>query len=122
MQRRLLWLNLVVFLLFFQAVAAAQTTTGSIAGTVKDSSGAVVPNAAITLKNLDTGDTRRAVTDASGRYTAPQLRLGRYEVSAEAAGFQSAIRTGIEMTVGRDATLDFTLQVGAVSEKVTVTG
>src|SRR5437867_2038238 len=61
-------------------------------------------------------------TDEQGRYRATQLAVGHYEVVAEAAGFETVVRSGIELTIGREATLDLTLQVGTVSESVTVTG
>ena len=122
MKKQMLLAGVLAFSFFLGRLAVAQVTTGTIAGTVRDSSGAVVPGASVTLKNVDTGASRKVPTDASGRYSAPQLSLGRYEVAVEAAGFQSSIRTGLELTVGREATVDFTLQVGAVAEQVTVTG
>ncbi len=100
----------------------AQVTTGTISGTVADSTGAVIPGAAITLQNAETGISRTLTTDARGHYTAQELGLGRYEVTADAAGFQSMARSGIEMTVGRQAVVDFTMQIGAVGEKITVIG
>ena len=89
---------------------------------VRDSSGAVVADARITLKNVDTGISRAISTDADGRYSGPQLGLGNYEVTAEAAGFQTQVRKGITLTVGREAVVDFAIQVGALTEKITVTG
>ena len=102
--------------------AVAQVTTGTILGTVRDSSGAVIPGTTVRVKNVETGAVRTAATDSAGRYTAPQLGIGHYEVAAEASGFQSTVRSGIELTVGREAVVDFTLQVGSVAEQVTVTG
>jgi len=101
---------------------SAQVTTATILGTVTDSTGAIVPGISITIRNVETGITRAVTTDEQGRYRATQLVVGHYEVAAEAAGFQTLVRSGIELTVGREATLDLTLQVGAVSESVTVTG
>lgn len=100
----------------------AQVTTGTISGTVSDSTGAVIPGANVAIRNIDTGISRTVSTDAAGRYTAPQLGLGNYEVTAEAPGFQSVVRSGITLTVGREATVNFTLQVRAVAERITVTG
>lgn len=122
MLRQKLGMGILAWSLWFSGVALAQVTTGTISGTVKDSTGAVVPGAAITLKDVDTGLTRRVTSDSAGRYRAPQLALGNYEVTTEAAGFQTLVRTGIAITVGREATLDFTLQVGTVSQQITVTG
>ncbi|OFV97083.1 MAG: hypothetical protein A3F68_04190 [Acidobacteria bacterium RIFCSPLOWO2_12_FULL_54_10] len=103
-------------------IAAAQVTTGTILGTVADTTGAVIPGTSITLRNTDTGISRTVSTDEAGRYRAPQLPLGNYEIIAETAGFQSAVRTGIVLTVGREAMVDFSMQVGAVAERITVTG
>ncbi|MBI1956165.1 MAG: TonB-dependent receptor [Acidobacteria bacterium] len=100
----------------------AQVTTGTIMGTISDSTGAVIPGATVTIRNTETGISRTATTDAAGRYRVPQLGLGNYEITAESAGFQTAVRTGVTLTVGREAVLDFTLQVGAVAERITVTG
>jgi len=100
----------------------AQVTTATILGRVTDSTGAIVPGVSITIRNVETGITRTVTADEQGRYRATQLAVGHYEVAAEAAGFQTLVRSGIELTVGREATLDLTLQVGAVSESMTVTG
>ena len=107
---------------FFSGITLAQVTTGTISGTVSDSTGAVIPGAGVTILNVDTGISRTVTTDAAGRYRAPQLGLGNYDVTTESSGFQTSVRAGITLTVGREATVDFTLQVGAVTERVTVTG
>ncbi len=117
-----LWAKTFVCVFFFSAIAGAQVTTGTISGTVIDSSGAVVPGAALILKSVEKGFSRTVSTDASGRYHAPDLELGSYEITVEAAGFRTVIRSGITLTVGREAVVDFTLQVGAVTQTVTVTG
>jgi hypothetical protein len=106
----------------FGGIAAAQVTTGSIIGTVKDSGGAVLPGVSIKLTNTETGATRTVIADELGRYNAPQLPLGGYEIAAELPGFQMAVRRGITLTIGREAVVDFTLQVGSVSQEVTVNG
>ena len=78
--------------------ALAQLTTGTISGTVTDSSGAAVPAAAVTVKNVDTGITRAQAAGPNGRYEAPDLPVGNYEVSAAVSGFQTSIRKGIQLT------------------------
>src|SRR5712691_8584695 len=100
--------------------AAAQVTTGNITGTVKDSAGAVLPGVSIKLMNTETGATRTIIADEFGRYNAPQLPLGAYEISAELPGFQTALRRGVTLTIGREAVVDFALQVGSVAQEVTV--
>lgn len=101
--------------------ASGQITTGSISGTVKDSTTAVVPGASIVVVNEDTGVSRTVPTDAAGHYVASSLNLGRYKVTASVGGFQTVVRTGIEITVGRQAVVNFELQVGAITQSVEVT-
>jgi hypothetical protein len=108
--------------LLWAAVAMAQLTTGTISGTVADPSGAAVPGATVTAKNVETGGSRATVTGPSGRYELPNLSVGQYEVSASSAGFQTSVRSGISLTVGRIAVVDHALQVGEVTQAVTVTG
>src|SRR5260370_28554317 len=122
MQRRKLWAKVFVCSFFFSAIAVAQVTTGTISGTVSDSTGAVVPGVTINLKSIETGISRTVRTDEGGRYRAPELGLGSYEITVEAAGFETVIRRGITLTVGREAVVDFTLQVGTIADKITVTG
>src|SRR5438034_1848381 len=120
MIRRQLGFKLFSCLLLFGGIAIAQVTTGTITGTVKDSAGAVLPGVSIKLTNTDTGASRTVIADELGRYNAPQLPLGGYEISAELPGFQTAVRRGVTLTIGREAVVDFTLQVGSVSQEVTV--
>ena len=108
-------------MLFWVCLAEAQLTTGTISGSATDPSGAMVPGANVTVKNLETGISRSTVTGGSGRYEVPNLPVGNYEVSAEMNGFKKTIRSGIELTVGRTAVVDMALQVGEVTQAVTVT-
>ena len=115
--------GVVLFVFLFGAsLAVAQLTRGTISGTVTDQSGAAVPGTAIMITNADTGVTRASETGAAGRYEAPSLPAGNYEVRASLAGFQTSIRAGITITVGRTAVVDHVLQVGEVAQAVTVTG
>jgi hypothetical protein len=95
--------------------------SASVAGRVTDPSGAVVAEASVTASNVDTGISRTALTDQSGRYQMLELPVGRYEVLASKAGFANEMRTGITLVVGQVATADLTLQVGAVKQQLTVT-
>lgn len=100
----------------------AQATGAEILGTVADAGGGVLPGVSVTVTNVGTGLTRNLVTDGEGRYRAPNLPVGNYEVQAELSGFRMAIRQGIQLTVGRAAIVDLTLTIGTVTESVTVTG
>ena len=111
-----------VFALAVAASAAAQLPTATILGTVRDSGGAVVPGATITVTNTDTGFSRTGVTGGDGTYRLPALPVGRYEVRVELQGFRTAVRSGLTMTVGQEALLNFTLELGTISETVSVTG
>jgi len=102
--------------------SAAQTVTGRIVGTIRDQQGAVIPNASVSAKNLDTGAERTAVSDASGGFSIVSVPAGSYDVTAMAPGFQTELRSSITMTVGGAVRVDFTLNVGAIAEKVEVTG
>lgn len=108
--------------LFLMQLAWSQVITGTISGTVTDQTGAVVPGANVVVRQVETGIAHNVSTDAAGRYRVSQLGLGNYEVTAGATGFQTMVRSGITLTVGREALVDFALQVGSVAESVTVTG
>jgi carboxypeptidase family protein len=94
----------------------------TITGTVKDPSGASLPGAAITVKQLETGLTRTAQSDTSGNFTVPSLPVGAYEVTVEKMGFRKELRQGISLAVAQEAQVDVTLQVGSIDQQVTVTG
>jgi outer membrane receptor protein involved in Fe transport len=99
---------------------AQGVTSGTLLGTVTDSAGAVVPNASIQVKNVATGQVQQVQTDAQGRYTVPDLPIGNYEVQASAQGFRTTVRTGIALTVGAQAVVDFSLSLGQAQQTVTV--
>jgi len=100
----------------------AQQTTGTIRGTVTDASGGVVAGATVTVTNADTGIANTTQTDVSGSYSFPLLRPGRYTVKTEARGFSSGVQQDILVRITETAVVNFSLQVGSVSESVTVTG
>ena len=112
---------LLIAWMTLSGVTYGQVITGTISGTIKDSSGAVLPGASVQVQNTDTGQGRTVTTDARGYYTAPNIRPGNYEVSASVAGFQTEVRQGLMVNVGQASVIDFTLQVGAVTERVEVT-
>src|SRR5437667_7599168 len=112
---------LLIALILSACPVYAQVTTATIAGVAQDASGAVIPGVSITVKNLDTGITRTVTTDEGGRYTVPDLTIGSYEVEAQLPGFQTEVRSGITLSVGRSAVINFALKVGQISDKVTIT-
>ncbi|MEJ7607795.1 MAG: carboxypeptidase-like regulatory domain-containing protein, partial [Bryobacteraceae bacterium] len=95
-------------------------TLGTFTGEIKDSSGAAIAGAAITVTNTATNGIRVATTNEDGLYTIPALVPGMYQVKAEKAGFKGATRTGIELQVQQTARIDFGLEVGQVSETIEV--
>jgi hypothetical protein len=109
---------LLVALIGFSFSAFAQQTT--IRGTVTDPSGAVVPNANITLTNTDTGLSKVIPTNDAGQYVAADLQIGHYKAKAEAKGFKVAEQKDIVLTVGASVRVDFQMQMGASQETVTV--
>ena len=111
---------MIVFL--FSAASVCAQVSAILSGTVTDQSGAAVSGASVTAKNVDTGAVRGTVTDAKGHYQFFSLPVGQYEIRGAKAGFTEAVRTGVHLVVGQSATVDMSLQVGASSQQVTVTG
>ena len=110
-----------VLLLAAPIVAFAQAGA-SISGTVADSSGAVVPAAAVTVTNEQTGADRNVTTNASGYYTVGSLTPGSYTVTVESEGFQTSVQTGLTAQVDERLRVDVALEIGQVSEVVEVAG
>src|ERR1700682_2200756 len=102
--------------------SGAQTVTGRILGTIRDSQGAVIPNAPVSAKNVETGAERTTASDASGGFNIVSFPAGSYEGTVSAPGFQQEVRSGIALTVGASLRVDFTLNIGVAQQKVVVTG
>jgi len=102
-------------------LSVAQISTATILGTVKDTSGALIPGVSIMVKHTESGLTRSVVSGERGGYTVPLLPVGAYEITTNMPGFKQAVRSGINLVVGREAVVDLTLEVGAPAEQVTVT-
>lgn len=100
----------------------AQSTSARIVGAVTDASGATLADVGITITNTATGLVRKTTTDASGEYSVPNLPIGVYEVVAELSGFKRAVLAQIQLVVDQTARVDLKLEVGQVSEQVTVEG
>src|SRR5438270_699923 len=106
--------------LLYASSAIAQTAAGTIVGTVSDETGAMLPGVTVAVVNMDTSLTRTLLTDVSGRYAAPNLPPGPYSVKASLQGFGSIVRSGITLTVGREAVVDLMMKIGGVESQVTV--
>lgn len=113
-------LKAVLAVLLAPCLLAAQSTFGTILGTVTDPSGAVVPSAKVTVTNLGENVSVSATTDAQGNYEVPNLKAGLYEVAIEAAGFKSFKATGVPLAARQVVRVNATLEVGAVTESVQV--
>src|SRR5579871_1711863 len=115
-------IRLIVVILAFAAGAnlAFAQVTGSISGRVEDASGASVGGAIVTVRNLETGATRTVTTDETGGFRALSLPVGLQEVRAEKPGFQAAVRTGINLVVGQEAVVNLKLEVGELTQELSV--
>src|SRR5436190_9826311 len=112
---------IVALIALGSCLSLAQTSTATILGTVKDTTGALIPGASITVKHTETGLTRTAISSETGDYNVPLLPVGAYELTTAMPGFKQDVRRGINLIVGQQAVIDLTLEVGAPEEKVIVT-
>ena len=98
----------------------AQLPTATISGQVKDSSAAAIPGAMVTSTNRETGAVRSTQSGQDGRFILPAMMVGIYDIRAEAAAFRPEVQQNLTLTVGQEAVLNFALQVGSVTETVTI--
>src|SRR5947209_4934493 len=99
----------------------AQVATGTIVGLVQDATGAVVPNAQVTILHIATAESRQTRTNERGEFSLPYVHIGDYSVSAEAGGFKKKTYTGIALKVDQTVNIRIGLEVGGISESVEVT-
>src|SRR6202045_3147213 len=99
----------------------AQVAGATLSGTVKDSSGGVIPNAQVAITDVATAVTRTVSAGGAGLYNAPNLLPGTYEIRVTAMGFSTAVQKGVTLTVGAQQELDFTMQVGQMTQTVEIT-
>lgn len=111
----------VCIALIWCGAALAQNSTGSIAGVVRDPSGAVIGGAKVRVTNQETGLTRSAVTNDLGQYTVPALPVGMYSVRVEKEGFRSAAQQDVKLDILQVRLVDFQMEIGAAAEIVSVT-
>jgi hypothetical protein len=118
------WLTILLttcVLLFGACSGVAQVDTGTILGTVKDQSGAVIPDARVTITNQGTSEQFTTTTRADGTYIVTPLKIGTYRISVEHAGFSTAENAAFELNIQQQAVVDFELRAGSTSQTVQVT-
>jgi hypothetical protein len=98
----------------------AQTTTATLSGVVRDTQGGVIPNTSITVLQTETGQSRETTSGPTGNYTIPNLSIGNYRITASVAGFKKTVLPSITLQVNQRAEVDLTMEVGTLSEEVTV--
>ncbi len=115
-------LSLTLAILALLNTATSQINTSTLDGTVSDSQGSVIAKTAVTVTNIETGQNFNTLSDDKGHWAVPSLSTGRYSVTVKAPGFKTATKTDVKMDAGIPATVNITLEVGAVSDTVEVTG
>ncbi len=100
----------------------AQVDTGTILGTIRDNTGAVVPGATVTVRNEGTSFSQTTTSSPAGTYVFTALKIGRYTVDAEHPGFKKAVHSGLELNIQQQLVVDFDLSLGQVTSEVEVTG
>lgn len=115
------WFLLSAALCLLSALVQAQSFTGGIVGTVKNASGEVVPGAELIITQVQTNKQITVTANGDGYYTSPPLSVGDYRVEAKAQGFRRAVRSGLTIQIQQTLSVDFTLEVGAVTESIEVT-
>ena len=115
-------MGLCLLLMIGGPVYGQGLTTASLSGTARDTTGGVLPGVTITLTQTETGLLRTTITSDEGRYLANALELGTYQVAAELPGFQTLVQSDIRLTLGAQVVLDFVLNPGNITERITVVG
>jgi len=118
--KNIIALSALISLLIIAPVVAAQESRATIGGTVLDPSGAAIPNVRITLTEVRTGVKTFATSDSVGHYNLPFLPPGEYEIQAEISGFKTFVRKGIRLASSDHPVLDLKMEIGQVSESVTL--
>ena len=111
-----------IVLVALSAVCLAQVSSGTISGSVRDSSGGAVVGAKVEITQLATTEKRQTVTNERGEFSAPYLRVGGYSVAVSMPGFKSEVSSGIVLQVDQIVNLTVVLQPGATSESIEVSG
>src|SRR5574341_1291291 len=122
-EKKFRWLLILSAAVLFSVVAlvapgAAQENRATIVGTITDPQGGVIPNATIKATNIETNIATTTTSNESGLFTLPFLPVGKYRISVSAAGLKTLVRDGVELRVGDRIQLDFSMEVGAVTETI----
>src|SRR5881296_3200750 len=120
MRSRCIWS--IWFMVFLSVVPAVAQTQASISGVIHDPTGAVIPGVTVTVTNPATNFVRTAISNEAGVYNFPSLQPGRYNIKVELPGFRTITQNDVELQIQQSARLDFTLQVGEISQTVEVSG
>lgn len=115
-------LLIVGLILLFGQIAAHAQTTGSVSGTVSDPNGGLVAGASVAIKNVGTGEERRAITSDNGAFKFSSLQPGAYVVTIEAKGFKKTVASDVTIEVSKESAMAVTLEIGGAAETVNVTG
>lgn len=107
--------------IFFALLLRAQVENGTVVGTVRDTTGATIPNASVAVVNADTNISTKVMTNDAGEYVAAELKPGSYSVTIQAQGFKQFVKTGITLTVNQIARVDTVLELGSGTQRVDVT-
>ena len=123
MLRRFLTHAMILFVvaLFLVHTAFAQTVTGTLSGTITDATGAVIPNAQVTAKNLETSFSRTVTSNGEGFYNMPFLSLGTYDVTVDVKGFQKTIRKDVAVQLNQNHVTNFKLDIAGSTDAITIT-
>lgn len=108
MIKKLLSLSLLIA---FLAVSVKAQTASMISGTVQDQNGSVITGATVTIRNLETNQSRTSISDGEGRYTFAELRVGQYEIKVDQSGFKTTVRTGIHLAIGDKLVINLALEL-----------
>lgn len=106
--------------ILFGGIAGAQVVGASLSGVVTDESQGAIPQATVSVKNTETGASRNLVTDDAGRYFAPSIAVGKYQITVSKSGFSSQVKNDINLVVGQSSTVNFVLKTGQIEQVVTV--
>ena len=112
--------TILALIVLGQCLVLAQTSTATISGVVRDTSGALIPGVSVVAKHIESGSTRAVVSNETGSYRLPLIPVGPYEISTDMPGFKPQVRRGVNLSVAQEAVVDLTLEVGGAAEQVTV--